>query len=97
MLDGQRLTIDHLFPVSILEIDNVVKGPIESNLVTNILLATSCMDCNWGRRESLEDWSDLKPFLENVVLRTHSDRKELIGHAHEIYFRVRLQLIKRAG
>jgi hypothetical protein len=97
LLDGQRLTIDHLFPVSILEIDSVVNGSIENDLVTSVFLATSCMDCNLGRREKLEEWGELKGFLENVILRDRHDRKELIGHAQEIYFRASLQIKRRAG
>jgi hypothetical protein len=97
VLDGQRLTIDHLFPVSVLEVNGIVNGAVESNLVTNVFLTTSCMDCNWGRRETLEAWPDLKLLLENVILRDRRDRSEIIGHAQEIFFRASLQIKKKAG
>jgi hypothetical protein len=97
VIDGQRLTIDHLLPVSILEIDGVVRGSVENKLVTNALLATSCMDCNWGRHETLEPWPEFKSLLGNVVLKNHPRKDELIGYVQGIYFRVGLQLKNRAS
>jgi hypothetical protein len=97
VLEKQRLTIDHLFPVAVLEIGGVVRGGEENRLVTDVLLATSCMECNWGRRDTLEAWGDLETLLNNTVLRDRINRSEIIGYAKQIYFRAHLELIKSTG
>jgi hypothetical protein len=55
------------------------------------------MECNWGRRDTLEAWGDLETLLNNTVLRDRINRSEIIGYAKQIYFRAHLELIKSTG
>src|SRR5438270_8044561 len=97
ILERGRLTIDHILPYTLLEIDGVVVGRVESGLVQETLLVTACKECNWGRRDTLERWDEIEQLLTHRVLPGRRDAAEIRGYAQQIYFRARLAQQRRAG
>ncbi len=97
ILERGRLTIDHLIPYALLEVDGVVVGKDENSLVRDTLLVTACKHCNWGRRDALERWDEILQLLTQRVLPGRRDAAEIRGYAEQIYFRARLARQRRAG
>jgi 5-methylcytosine-specific restriction endonuclease McrA len=97
LLERGRLTIDHIIPHTLLEMEGVVVGNEESNLVGETLLVTACKECNWGRLDALERWDEIEQLLTNHVLPGRRDTAEIRGYAQQIYFRARLAQQRRAG
>lgn len=97
LLDRGRLTIDHVIPCALLEIDGVVVGSKENDLVRDTLLVTACNECNWGRRDALERWDEIATLLAQRVLPGRRDASEILGYAEQMYFRARLAQRRRAG
>jgi 5-methylcytosine-specific restriction endonuclease McrA len=91
-LESERLTIDHIFPESLLEIDGVVNGPHELRLVQNVFLVTACMECNRGRRATLEPIEDIERLLLATSLRGRPRSEEAIGYARQIHLRAKVKL-----
>ncbi len=90
MLERGRLTIDHLIPHVLLQMDDVVIGMKESELGQETLLVTACKECNWGRRETLERWDEILQLLTLRILPGRRDARDVRGYAEQIYFRARL-------
>jgi 5-methylcytosine-specific restriction endonuclease McrA len=97
LLERGRLTIDHIIPSTLLEIDGVVIGSDESELVRETLLVTACKECNWGRRDALERWDEIEQLLIQRVFPGRRDSTRIRGYAQQIYFRARLAQERRAG
>ena len=89
-LESERLTIDHIFPESLLEIEGVVKGSDELDLVQNVFLVTACMECNRGRRATLEPIEDIERLLLATALRGRPHPDEAIGYARQIHLRAKV-------
>jgi len=97
ILERGRLTIDHVIPHALLEIDGVVVGGKESGLVRDTLLVTACKECNWGRRDALESWDEILELLLRRVLPGRRNASDIRGYAEQIYFRARVAQQRRAG
>jgi hypothetical protein len=91
VLESSRLSMDHLIPHALLNIDGVVCGKQELELVNEVLIVTACGLCNWGRRDTLERWDEIERVIANAVLGGRRDVKNVIGYAKQIYFRARLE------
>jgi 5-methylcytosine-specific restriction endonuclease McrA len=81
ILERGRLTIDHLIPYTLLEIDGVVVGKKEADLVRDTLLVTACRNCNWGRRDALERWDEISQLLMQRILPARRDAADIRGYA----------------
>jgi 5-methylcytosine-specific restriction endonuclease McrA len=96
-LEGRRLTIDHIFPESLLELNGVINGKVELQLVSETFLVTACVECNLGRRTTLETWEEVEYLLRRTVLPGRSSPQADLSHAKEIHFRARLKNAKKIG
>jgi hypothetical protein len=94
-LEGRRLTIDHVFPEALLELNGIINGKEELKLVSEAFLVTACEQCNIGRRETLEEWVDIERLLRRTALKDRASAETDLSHAAEIHLRARVRVAKR--
>ncbi len=78
-----------------LELDGIINGKDELRLVSETFIVTACEQCNIGRSDTLEPWSDIERLLRRTALIGRPTIETDLLHAKEIHFRVGLRLAKR--